>query len=75
MGNQSKQEYFEATCNRYCHSSKKANQCVLDEFCYVHDYNHQYAMRLLCKKLSAHLPSQRQAQRRERPPQYDDRAP
>jgi hypothetical protein len=73
MSNQSKEEYLEAICNRYCHSSKKANQWLLDEFCHVRDYNHQYAMRLLCKKLSSHLPSRGQAQERERPPQYDDR--
>jgi hypothetical protein len=72
MSNHGKQEYLEAICNRYRHSSKKAKQWILDEFCQVCGYNRKYAIRLLCKKLSSHHVPQRQAQRRGRPPQYDD---
>lgn len=72
MSNRSKQEYLEAICNRYRHSSKKGKRWILDEFCQVCGYNRKYAIRLLRKKLSSHLPCQRQAQNRGRPRQYED---
>ncbi len=73
MSNRSKQEYLEAICERYGHSSKKDKQWILDEICQVCGYNRKYAIRLLRKKLSRPLASERPAHRRGRSPQYDNR--
>ena len=67
MSLEQRRAYLEAIKKRYKKSNRQGKARILDEFCFVCDYNRKYAIRLLKKRVS---------KRRQRPgqkPRYDSK--